>query len=273
LGDFDQDGLLDVAISGLSFGPISLFRGGSFELTETLPGGDLPEVLRVADLDGDSDPDLAVMNDGGASVTIYQNLHTVHRASVQFQPSAYQLATAGRDLSAEVTLPTGVDPDLDPSQVNLLAECRSLGRARGSAVVEPASRRVVIRFAREALNSLEPGLETLSVFGCDRQGAYFRATSTLKVLPRRQPTLWQTSLPGALPVLIQVPDEADPEVEVRIYDSSGRVVRVQRSPVAADNRIAWDGRSNSGDRVPSAVYLAVVERAGRRQSCKLVLLR
>jgi len=65
-------------------------------------------------------------------------------------------------------------------------------------------------------------------------------------------------------------------VSLEIFDSSGRRVRVLHSDSILDagsQEIAWDGRDDFGDALPSGIYLAELRLGRERFSRKLVLLK
>ncbi|MFH1842512.1 MAG: FlgD immunoglobulin-like domain containing protein [bacterium] len=81
--------------------------------------------------------------------------------------------------------------------------------------------------------------------------------------PFRHETGIRLELPSTLPV------------EIRVYDVSGRLIRrLHNSHLPPGiHDLAWDGRSDSGRRVASSVYLLRV-RAGRQvKTSRVVLLR
>jgi len=72
-GDFDGDGLLDVACAVRDSNGVKVYRGvggGLFNGAVLYPTDSLAHVVVTADLDRDGDLDLAVGNNGGASVTV-----------------------------------------------------------------------------------------------------------------------------------------------------------------------------------------------------------
>ena len=76
--DFDGDGDTDLAVSNADDDNVSILRnaGGNFTQPATSPesAGDNPRRQVAADtLDGDGDPDLAIANQNGSSVTILRN--------------------------------------------------------------------------------------------------------------------------------------------------------------------------------------------------------
>jgi hypothetical protein len=74
-------------------------------------------------------------------------------------------------------------------------------------------------------------------------------------------------------ILYSIPAPTD--VRLRIYDVSGRMVRVLVSGhvPAGYHSAVWDGRSRTGDRVASGVYLVHLTAAGVRRTAKAVLER
>lgn len=64
------------------------------------------------------------------------------------------------------------------------------------------------------------------------------------------------------------------EARLDVYDVSGRLVRtVRRSVSAGESQMSWDGRDESGRRLPAGTYLWRVSGAGEGASGKVTLLR
>lgn len=66
------------------------------------------------------------------------------------------------------------------------------------------------------------------------------------------------------------------DVDLRVYDAAGRLVRVLVDGAwrdAGDHEVAWDGRDDSGRRLASGVYLCRLDAAGRRESRTMVLAK
>ena len=73
-GDFNNDGLLDVAIPLYQTPMVQILVGGGnsfgYPTQHTITAGTLPYAVAVADLDGDNNQDIAVTNDGDSTVTL-----------------------------------------------------------------------------------------------------------------------------------------------------------------------------------------------------------
>jgi hypothetical protein len=73
LGDFNMDGIPDLAVSNLSSNNVSVLLGngdGTFQEAVNYVAGDSPATLTVADLNSDGIPDLAVANNGSNNLSI-----------------------------------------------------------------------------------------------------------------------------------------------------------------------------------------------------------
>ena len=66
-------------------------------------------------------------------------------------------------------------------------------------------------------------------------------------------------------------------VELKIYDTSGRVVRTLvdaiQEPRADGFRVTWNGKSGDGDPVASGVYFYRIVTRGFNDTRKMVLLK
>ena len=73
IGDFDDDGVPDLAVVSAGGGTVSILLGdgvGGFSLPSDVPAGDQPAGLAIGDFDGDGDVDLAVTSVTGNSVRV-----------------------------------------------------------------------------------------------------------------------------------------------------------------------------------------------------------
>jgi hypothetical protein len=73
VGDFNRDGIPDLAVANLLDGTVSVLLGngdGSFQLPRSVSAGNRPYSVAVGDFNGDGIPDLAVVNDTFLSGTV-----------------------------------------------------------------------------------------------------------------------------------------------------------------------------------------------------------
>ncbi len=86
VNDFDGDGKPDVAAAAQTSGTFSVLRNtssvgaitsGSFATGVTFTAGTAPNSICAGDFDGDSKPDLAVLNAGSSNISIFRNTSTV----------------------------------------------------------------------------------------------------------------------------------------------------------------------------------------------------
>ena len=66
------------------------------------------------------------------------------------------------------------------------------------------------------------------------------------------------------------------DVRLRIFDAGGRLVRVlvnARNRTPDDYRSSWNGRDDSGRKVPSGVYFCKLEAGGAARSRRMVFIR
>src|SRR5215475_561619 len=78
VSDFDLDGKLDLATTGVNISKVSVLMGngdGSFQPPVTFPVGPKPVSVAIGDFNGDGRPDLVVTNNGANSVSVLFNLN------------------------------------------------------------------------------------------------------------------------------------------------------------------------------------------------------
>jgi hypothetical protein len=76
VGDFNQDGNLDVVVANSTTKTVTVMLGegdGSFSSSESYPVGTSPSSVAVADFNNDGYPDIAVTNSGDGTVTVLLN--------------------------------------------------------------------------------------------------------------------------------------------------------------------------------------------------------
>ena len=65
------------------------------------------------------------------------------------------------------------------------------------------------------------------------------------------------------------------EVELSIFDVRGRLVAtpLRKYCPAGSGEVAWDGRNNSGETLPSGVYLGMLRTGNQVKTCKIVMVK
>jgi len=101
-GDFNEDGLLDVAAM-YAAGSVTIMPGngdGTFQTGSTYNAGTSPTGITVADWNGDGAPDLAVSNAGGVSILL-GNGNGTFQAPVNYAAGANPAAVAASDFNGD----------------------------------------------------------------------------------------------------------------------------------------------------------------------------
>jgi hypothetical protein len=92
------------------------------------------------------------------------------------------------------------------------------------------------------------------------------------LLPESALVVYPNPTTGAVRIRYELGGRDDAEIEVEVFDATGRQVRSLASSGLAGtlNEIEWDGRDGDGDAVPSGVYLVhLIARAGGRSAEQL----
>jgi hypothetical protein len=148
LGDFNNDGLIDAAVAdalGASSGNLSVFDGNgdgtflSLIRLDLLTGGNAPEGVAAADLNGDGLVDLVAANSGDASGTVGVLLNNSTGAVAAKTSTTLSTSTASAVFGQQVTLtatvtsaagvPTGTVTFLDGTTVLGTAQVNDAGQA------------------------------------------------------------------------------------------------------------------------------------------------
>jgi hypothetical protein len=117
IGDLDGDGKPDLAVGNYSSATVSVFLNtstsglidtGSFAAKVDFTTGTRPNSVAIGDLDGDGKPDLAVANNGSATVSVLHNTYTSglivagsFAAKVDFTTGSIPISVAIGDLDGD----------------------------------------------------------------------------------------------------------------------------------------------------------------------------
>ena len=111
IGDLDGDGKPDLAVANYSSNTVSVLRNTStsgsvaFAAKSDFSTGNYPYDVAIGDLDGDGQPDLAVVNDGNDTVSLLRNTSTIGNPSfaarVAFATGHYPYDVAIGDLDGD----------------------------------------------------------------------------------------------------------------------------------------------------------------------------
>jgi hypothetical protein len=93
MSDFDGDGMPDIAVINQLDNTVSIHRNTSTPGAPSIAAnvdystGDVPWALTAADLDGDGEPDLAIIDNTTANITLLLNKNSSQPAIVSFSPT------------------------------------------------------------------------------------------------------------------------------------------------------------------------------------------
>jgi hypothetical protein len=84
---------------------------------------------------------------------------------------------------------------------------------------------------------------------------------------------WPNPFNPSTTITFRLPERT--QVELKIYDGSGRLMRelVRESLAAGEHDVAWDGRDHTGRQVGSGVYFYTLQAGEIDATEKLVLLK
>ncbi|PYN65285.1 MAG: VCBS repeat-containing protein [Candidatus Rokuibacteriota bacterium] len=104
-GDFNRDGVPDLAVADSGSGTVSVLLGnddGTFQTALAFPAGNGPESVAVGDFNGDGELDLAVTNPGSATVSVLLgNGDGTFQAPLTFGAGSGASSVALGDLNAD----------------------------------------------------------------------------------------------------------------------------------------------------------------------------
>lgn len=275
IGRVNLDALPDIAVANDISDEIELFSGrgdGTTGPSTRLPVGDCPSDVKIVDFDDDGTLDIVSLDTCSSTVTITWGQSSFLTGQLVFSPDLHQIGTQGYSIRGEINLGADVSPPVDPNDVHLYWGATRLGRATGAGVADSLTGKVVTTFDVALVNGLPLGVQELTIIGCDRLGAGFTATARVTLLSGRRSEIWQGSAPGRLPIAIMMPRAIGEAVELRIYDSRGRLVRTIGEP-RLSGPIVWDGSSETGVKAPSGIYFARAVAAGLIGEGRIILVR
>lgn len=123
VGDFNHDGITDMAVADWDGNSISVFLGtggGAFAARTDYPAGLLPATIKAADLNGDGNLDLVTSNDTGGSVSVFLGNGTGSFGTrTDYPAGARAVALAVGDLNSD-GVPDLVVGNLDSGHLTLL---------------------------------------------------------------------------------------------------------------------------------------------------------
>jgi FG-GAP-like repeat/IPT/TIG domain/FG-GAP repeat len=128
IGDLDGDGKPDLAVTNFSSNTVSIFRNtasvgsittGSFANKVDFTTGTNPRSVGISDLDGDGKPDLAVANNGSATVSILRNTTSAGSITASSFVNRVDFMTGTNSISVSIgDLDSDGKPDLAVANFN-----------------------------------------------------------------------------------------------------------------------------------------------------------
>ncbi len=295
-GDYDNDGDLDILLSGLSADSTPIARiyrndgGGMFS-----DGGagidDIAEGSAAwGDYDNDGDLDLALT--GRASYLLHARIYRSGGGPANTPPSAPSLLDA-EAFANRVTLSWHGSVDVQTPAASLTYNLR-IGTSPGGSQISSAMansangyRRVVAQGNAQQRHSWEvtfpSGTFYWSVQAIDGAfaGSPFATEQVVAVSavdetglpPGGLLRLEAVGLPGTRQsIRFHLPDPGP--ASLRMFDVAGRCVRVlvEENLPTGDHQVPWDGANDAGRRVAAGAYLCRLEAGGLHATCRVVRL-
>src|SRR5205823_95576 len=128
-GDFNRDGVPDLAVADSGSGTVSVLLGnddGTFQTALAFPAGNGPESVAIGDFNSDGELDLAVTNPGSATVSVLLgNGDGTFQAPLTFGAGGGASSVALGDLNADGKLDLAVAPLPWSWTTSTAMECRT----------------------------------------------------------------------------------------------------------------------------------------------------
>lgn len=295
-GDFDQDGDLDLALTGirtLMDSPIAAVfenQEGGFRPLAMLPGA-YGGSLQVADLDNDDDLDLILSGQDASSIGFVRVVANISRITNHPPTAPEGLSTSVRGTSVTLSWLPAQDA---ATPVAALTYSVRVGTASGISDVLPALSTPLdgVRTvytpgnvgARTTLtlSNLPTGSYFWSVQAIDTslRGSAFAAEAEFVVaggkteatadasldLPRqfRVVSVYPNPFSSITTIAVELPDAV--RTTVSVFDVSGRRISTVVDTIlpAGQQEISWNGRGGDGSVLPPGVYALAVQAGSSR---------
>lgn len=292
LGDFNTDGIADLALASRTVDSVTVFLGGgvagvgdgTFVEGARQGCGVDPASIAAGDLNGDGILDLATADEGGETVSILAGNGVAGVGDGTFAPPIF-LGVPGD--ARHVTI-ADADGDLIPDLLVSLGGRGALavlpglgGGAFGDAILFAAGRKAILSVTGDFDES---GMPDIAVIG--------QTTQRVRILLNRSEGIATTTggeapPPAATARLVNVPNPFNPattfplvlekrsRVTLAVFSPSGRRIRLLADGVfpPGDHRIEWNGLDDSGRPQPSGLYLTRLRTNGRTSAGKALLVR
>jgi len=286
-GDFDNDGDLDILLSGDSgngTGVSKVYRNdgnGVFTDIGAVLAAETHSSVAWGDYDNDGDLDILITGSGGTF--LYRNVGRPSNAP-PLAPTNLAAVRNGNQVTFSWSAPSDDHTPTSGLNYNLRVGTSPGGDQIVPGMAAASGYRRVPRLgnAQERTSwtiAIPPGSYYWSVQAIDGafQGSPF-ASSTVAVDEERQPpTDFALEPPAPNPFAANVslgfvlPRAAT--IELSVFDLMGRKVRVLEHGVvpAGAHRVQWDGRDEKGARSRDGIYLLRMDAEGQSWTRKLVL--
>ncbi len=282
--DLDGDTWNDLAVANSGTDNVSVLtnnQDGTFAVPATYSVGNSPRALVAADFDGLSGPDLAVANYSDHDVSILDN----NGDGTFGVPTDYPAGSAPRGICS-VDLDT--DTDLDLAVVNYTSGTLSIFMNQGDGTFDPAVSYAVGNGPTSVCSADfdQDGDNDLAVTNINDNNVSVLLNGT-DILVAVEDETSMGLVPATTRLGQNYPNPFNPttsiafslenrsRVAIAIYNVIGQKVgQLAGDELAAgDHTIVWDGRDDSGQPLPTGVYLYRLQAGDFVATRKMLLLR